>query len=156
MKTIALIDPPHDLKKYENWKYQWMEPDSITLTNYISECCHPEDFLICTQLLIPTFVVIDGCVIIKERYQTDNFSEWRKHFFGNKKEIEKMLNNIVVYDVFLHTGNDVSNVIFEQICNVMKVSWSLVLNNSFPDKKFIVDIYPSTQENGPSITFYQK
>ncbi|MCK1069399.1 hypothetical protein OCJ35_04935 [Pluralibacter gergoviae] len=156
MKTIALIDPPHDLKKYEEWKSQWMDSDSISLSNYIGECCHPEDLLICSQLLIPSLVEVDGCVVMQERYQVDNFLEWKKHFPNDPQRIEKVLNNVVMYDVFLHTGNDVSNIIFEQLCNVIKISWELMLKKLFPNKRFNVEINFGNQDDGPSVTFYQK
>lgn len=156
MKTIALIEPPHDLKKYEEWKSQWLDVDSIGIANYISECCHPEDFLICSQLLIPSFIEVENSILIKERYQEENFLAWKKYFSGEMPKVEKMLNNITMYDVFLHTGNDVSNVIFEQICNMMKISWRLILKELFPCRQFIIEVYLSTQDDGPSITFYQK
>jgi len=155
MKRISLIDPPHDLRKYEEWKSQWMDSESVSLSNYIGECCHPEDLLICSQLLIPTFVEVDGCVIIQERYQVDNFLEWKKYFPNSCQKIEKVLNNIIMYDIFLHAGSDVPNVIFEQLCNVIRVSWRLTLKELFPHKSFIVEISNGNQDDGPSVTFYQ-
>ena len=155
MKEIALIDPPHDLIRYEEWKSQWVDTDSVSLSSYIGECCHPEDLLICSQLLIPNFVEVSGCVIIQGRYQEDNFAEWKKRYPNDSQRIERVLNNIVMHDIFLHTGSDVSDVIFKQLCSVISVSWNLILKELFPYKNFSIDIYDGNQDNGPSITFYQ-
>jgi hypothetical protein len=46
----SLIDEPHDLVRYDVWEAQWEKPDTLGLHEYISEKCHPEDFLICSRL----------------------------------------------------------------------------------------------------------
>lgn len=156
MKKFSLIDLPHDLKRYETWRSQWKDPNSVGLGEYISDSCHPEDLLICIQqLLIPDFIIVDDCVLLYDRYEKNNFLQWKDKLSGENTLIEKVLNHIHIYDLFGSNADDVSDSIFRQVCKAMKCSWKMALKETFPEKVFIVESFDDDVGYGPSLTFYQ-
>lgn len=156
MKKFSLIDLPHDLKRYDMWRSQWEDPNSVGFGEYVSDSCHPEDLLICIQqLLIPNFVIVDDCVLLCDRYEKNNFLQWKNKLSGENALIEKMLNHIHIYDLFGNNADDVSDSIFRQVCNAMKCSWRMALKETFPEKIFIVESFDDDVGYGPSLTFYQ-
>lgn len=156
MKKISLIEQPHDLVRYKVWESQWEKPNSIGINDYISENCHPEDLLICTQLFIPDFITVDSCILLNDRYEEENFRQWRLKFPTDTASIEKVLNQIHIYDLFGSNADDVSDSIFRQLCNAMKFSWTMALKEAFPERGFIVESFDEDIGYGPSLTFYQK
>lgn len=74
---------------------------------------------------------------------------------GDISEAERMLNHVLMYDVFSHCTDQVSESIFLQVCNVIELAWRMVLKEKFPEKTFCVEAENSEQNYGPVITFYQ-
>lgn len=156
MRKITLIEEPYDLTRYELWKNNWDSPNDMTINDYISDCFHPEDILCSVKLLIPEFVDIDGCVLLSDRYEENNFNEWKKEYGMDLAAIEKMLNHVHVYDLFTGNLDKTSDSIFLQLCKLMQCSWDMSLKKAFPKKEFLVELNNSESDYGPSLTFYQK
>lgn len=156
MKKLSLIEQSHDLVRYKAWESQWEKPNSIGINDYISDNCHPEDMLICTQLFIPDFIHVDSCILLYDRYEKDNFHQWKLKFPTDNASVEKVLNRIHLYDLFGSIADDVSDSIFRQLRNIMKLSWTMALKEAFPERSFIVLPFDDYMGNGPSLTFYQK
>ncbi|WP_140919016.1 hypothetical protein [Limnobaculum xujianqingii] len=156
MKPISLIEPFHDLRNYETWQSQWRNPELISYSDYLSETLHPETLLISSKLFIPEFISVDNCILLFERYEESNFKLWREKFGDENSLIEKMLNHIHIYDLFGSNADDVTDSIFEQICDVLKCSWGMTLKQLFPTKTFNLESSGSDVGYGPTLTFYQK
>lgn len=156
MKKISLIETPYDLARYELWESQWVKPNTVGIHDYIDENCHPEDLLICTQLFLPSFITVDSCILLYDRYEKENFHQWKLKFPTENASVEKVLNRIYLYDLFGSIVDDVSDSIFRQLRNIMKLSWTMALKEAFPEKNFIVLLFDDDMGNGPSLTFYQK
>ena len=155
MKIIETTKKLYDLKKYESWKHQWNDSDKIAINDYIMDFCHPEDLLIYSKIFYPNFISVENCIILKDRYVEENFLQWQKELNRNTHMIEKTLNHTHIYDIFGKLADDVSDSIFEQLSDIINMSWDMILKRSFPDKTFTVETIKSDMEYGPVVTFYQ-
>jgi len=83
------------------------------------------------------------------------FSLWLSKYNGDVCAVEKIMNHTHLYDIFAGCSDDVDDVVFEQLAEVVALSWRLVLKDKFPESKFVVDVSNSDQDYGPTVTFYQ-
>lgn len=66
-----------------------------------------------------------------------------------------MIDHAHLYDVFDGCSEDVDARVFEWLGEVVSLSWRLVLNDMFPERKCNVDVSSSDQDDGPVVTFFQ-
>ncbi|WP_340146342.1 hypothetical protein [Pseudomonas poae] len=123
--------------------------------SYLSTQCHPEDVLLSSKLFFPDFVVVGEAVFLEAKYEDKVFDCWLKQFEGDLQATEKMINHTHLYDVFDGYSEDVDDKVFEQVAEVVALSWRLVLANNYPKKKFNVEVSSSDQDYGPVVSFYQ-
>ncbi|WP_053152059.1 hypothetical protein [Pseudomonas sp. Pf153] len=152
---INTINPLVGLARYESWKSGWMEKENVDEYSYISDVCNPEDVLLSCKLFFPDFVVVGEGVFLESKYDGDIFDSWFKQFGGDLQAAEKMINHTHLYDVFDGCMEDIDDRVFKQLADVLALSWRLVLNDKFPDRRFNVDVSSSDQDYGPVVTFYQ-
>lgn len=152
---INTIDPFLGLSRYEVWKAGWVEKDKVNELSYISSVCNPEDVLLSCKLFFPDFVVVREGVFLESKYDDGAVECWLKQFDGDLRATERMINHTHLYDVFDGCSEDVDDRVFNQLAEVMALSWRLVLGSKFPERKFIVEVSNSDQDYGPVVTFYQ-
>ncbi len=111
--------------------------------------------MIFCKWLFPDFVVFEESVILEMKFDEPAFRVWLDHFSGDKAGVERMLNHTHLYDVFSGCGSSVDEVVFEQLSNVLAMSWRMVLKAKFPDRRFHVEAINSDQEYGPVVTFHE-
>ncbi|WP_225935533.1 hypothetical protein [Pseudomonas muyukensis] len=155
MKTVKFFAEIIGLKKFEAWRAGWQDPESIDIFSYVEDVVSPEDSLIFCKWLFPDFVVFEDSVILAMKFDEAAFRIWLQHFSGDKAGVEKMLNHTHLYDVFSGCGSSVGEVVFEQLSNVLAMSWRMVLKERFPDRRFHVEATNSDQEYGPVVTFHE-
>ena len=152
---INTIRPFSGLSRYELWASSWAEKDNIDIFSYVSAVCSPEDCLLFCRLLFPDFFVSQGAVILNAKYDHDVFFVWLKKFDGDVRAVEEIMNHTHLYDVFSGCNDEVDDVVFEQLAELVSLSWRLVLKDKFPERKFSVEVSNSDQDYGPTVTFYQ-
>lgn len=155
MKKINTIKPLSGLNRYELWRGQWADRSSINIFSYVSDICNPEDSLLFCKLLFPDFVVVDEAVILESNYDGDIFSAWFEKLDGDVGAVERVMNHTHLYDVFAGCSDEVDDVVFEQLCEIVALAWRLVLRDKFPERLFLVDISNTDQDYGPVVTFSQ-
>lgn len=155
MIKINTIKPFSGLSKYELWRSQWADKSGIDIFSYVSDVCSPEDSLLFCRLLFPDFAVVGEAVILENKYDVDVFASWMKSFEGDIGAVERMLNHTHLYDVFAGCADKVDDVVFEQLCEIVALSWRLVLKDKFPERLFSVEVSNSDQDYGPVVTFFQ-
>ncbi|PAU59238.1 hypothetical protein [Pseudomonas sp. PICF141] len=155
MIKINTIKPFSGLSKYELWRSQWADKNSVDVFAYMSDVCSPEDSLLFCRLLFPDFVVVGEAVILESKYNVDVFASWMQSFEGDIGAVERMLNHTHLYDVFAGCTDKVDDVVFEQLCEIVALSWRLVLKDKFPNRLFSVEVSNSDQDYGPVVTFFQ-
>ncbi len=133
-----------------------IEKDSyLDKFSYISRNCSPYNALFFCSLLFPSFVYIDGCCILECYYTEENFRNAVQNCGGDKRKIEEGMNNTLIYEVFEHFSGDVSDVVYEEIARIIKISWEMVLKKEMPEHNFIVECVIDEKNYGPVVTFYQ-
>ncbi|WP_223484339.1 hypothetical protein [Pseudomonas sp. A-RE-19] len=143
------------LSRYELWASSWAKKDTIDIFSYLSAMCNPEDCLLFCRLLFPDFFISQGAVILNAKYDHNVFVVWLEKFDGDVCAVEKIMNHTHLYDIFSGCADEVDDVVFEQLAEIVALSWRLVLKDKFPGIKFSVDVSNSDQDYGPTVTFYQ-
>ncbi|WP_434673526.1 hypothetical protein [Pseudomonas sp. R1-15] len=152
---INTIHPMIGLVRYGSWKSEWAKKDEIDEFSYISNKCNPEDVLLSCKLFFPDFIVDGGGVFLESKYDGGVVESWLEQFDGDLQATERMINHTHIYDVFEGCSEDVDDRVFEQLAEVIALSWRLVLREKFADKDFSVVVSNSDQEYGPVVTFFQ-
>jgi hypothetical protein len=133
-----------------------IEKDSyLDKISYISRNCSPYNAIFFCSLLFPSFVFIDGCYILEYYYTEENFRNAVRNCGGDKRKIEEGMNNTLIYEIFDHFSESVSDVVYEEIAEIIKFSWDMILKKEIPEHNFIVECIIDEQNYGPAVTFYQ-
>ncbi|MGP6421417.1 hypothetical protein ACTZGP_21870 [Pseudomonas putida] len=154
MNGIYSIPPVTDAVNYETWKKQWTEQEGLDVFSYISDQCHPEQMLLFSKVFFPDFLTVGEGVFLERNFAFETFSA-RMAEMNDVREVERIINNVHVYDLFDQCADNVSDSVFFQLCNVIAFSWRMVLKEKFPDQKFFVEVSNSESDYGPVITFFQ-
>jgi hypothetical protein len=120
-------------------------------------------FTIAYSLLFwPEFIEYDECVILKNRFDSNNFENWKNtQYIENYAQIESVLNHIHILDLY---GNEEikDEINYEQIVflgNKLCEIYSAKLKLDFPEKNFVFnfncnEVLEAFDEY--EITFYQQ
>jgi len=154
MNGIYTIPPVTDAVKYEAWKSQWAQQQGLDVFSYISDQCHPEQMLLFSKVLFPDFLTCEGGVFLERNFAAETFAA-RMAEMHDIRKVERVMNNVHVYELFEQCANNVSDNVFLQLRNVLEFSWGMVLKEKFPEKKFFVEVSDSESNYGPVITFFQ-
>ncbi len=113
-------------------------------------------------LFWPEFIEIDECVIYKNRFDIDNFENWKNtEYIKNYAQIESVLNHIHILDLFA-TDEKKDEVNYEQILflgNKICEMYLAKLQLEFPEKEFVFEFNGNEKLvafDEYEITFYQK
>lgn len=113
-------------------------------------------------LFWPEFIEHDGCVILKNRFDTNNFEDWKKTVYVKTYgQIESVLNHIHILDLF-GTDEKRNEIGYEQIRflgNRICAFYAAKLNIEFPGREFVFsfngdEVLEAFDEY--ELTFYQK
>ncbi|WP_157577053.1 hypothetical protein [Saccharomonospora iraqiensis] len=102
------------------------------------------------ELIMPQFVEVSGCVIVRFKYDESSFEQWRERFGSSPSELERTLNHVHLWDIF-DAESTQEEVALEVLAEKMCVGWQVKANGDFPDKRFVGEI---TAEYGPTVTVY--
>ncbi|MFK3774463.1 hypothetical protein [Pseudomonas sp. NPDC089406] len=155
MPEIKTIKPFNGLRKYTQWASLWADPSTVDILGYVSEVCHPEDCLVFCRLLLPDFTVAKGGVFLSDKYSEEGVEAWIRHLDGDMRAVERVVNHTHMYDVFACCKDDVEDIIYLQLAEIIAVSWRLVLKQKIPDRDFIVNVSNTDQDYGPTIELFQ-
>ncbi len=113
-------------------------------------------------LFWPKFIEYDGCIIMENRFDLQNFENWKKtEYVENFAQIESVLNHIHILDFFgAEEKKDEINhdqIVFlgNKLCEI----YSAKLKIDFPEKEFNFDFNGSEkldEYDEYEITFYQE
>jgi hypothetical protein len=67
---------------------------------------------------------------------------------------EKDINSVKMCDLFSRC-NDAEESTFEQVGELLRSSWQMLLSSKDPDKNFNVELIISENNYGPILTFHQ-
>ena len=120
-------------------------------------------FLIAYSLLLwPEFTEYDGCVILKNRFDIQNFENWKNtEYVKTYAQIESVLNHFHILDLF-GTDEKRNEINYEQIVflgNKLCEIYSAKLKLEYPEKKFTFNFNGSEKLDATDeyeICFYQE
>ena len=140
------------IRKFKEWKNSWSNQDSFGIFEYVSYNVHPDDVLIISNLFFPQFIEYEGGIFFKEKFDIEIYNQAALTY--NKKDIERTMNSIHVYDIFAYTDN-VDEDTYVNVGNLLKLVWSNHLSREYPNRHFKVDLIISEQEYGPILRIFQ-
>ena len=141
--------------KFKNWKAGWSDPGGLGVMDYISHQIHPEDFIITSELLFPSFREVEEGLYWNERFDEKAFEQWKDRLGNNTMDLEKVVNHLHIYDLFDGSPDDISEEVFVQAGQILRKSWQLWLDSQFPDRKILVELSVDEGEYGPTLYVFQ-
>lgn len=156
MSKVEVINPFIGLSKYPEWKSRWSDQDGLNIYSYISYTCDPEDVLVMSRLFFPDFVCVDGCVFLDFKYSPGMVGLLSSYSDMEKMDVEMSVNRFSLYDAFFGVGDKVDDLIYEQLCGVLVVSWGMALGKVFPGVEFKFESGNLESDYGPSLTFCKR
>lgn len=142
---------------------EWREVDgdSFTPLDYLT---HPDaiSWIISAQwLFVPDLAEYRGGVfhIQQPRGLTQDekatLDDWFSHLYGDVPSVERISNQLTLWDQFGNADMDVHGDDFDQLAQSIGEAWDGVLRARYPNRRFIVEV--TDEENGsygPKVTFF--
>ncbi|MGH8603178.1 MAG: hypothetical protein ACREXR_10515 [Gammaproteobacteria bacterium] len=107
----------------------------------------------CSYLFWPSFVEVNGCVLLEERYEPENFREWWERLSGNIPEVESVINHVHLWDVFYPDEDELPDGTLEELARVMAKCWECALSEAYPSRAFEVRLSVEDEDYGPTVSF---
>jgi hypothetical protein len=108
-----------------------------------------------SYLFWPTFVEVEGCTLLSERYDQANFRQWWERLSGHVPEVEKVINHVHLWDLFPEEEGLPEGALEELAC-VMGKCWQQALTEAYPAREFEVRVSTSEEDYGPTVCFASK
>ncbi|PRX49391.1 tetratricopeptide repeat protein [Prauserella shujinwangii] len=139
---------PMTLPEAAAWRRSHEPPPS--LQDYVAEQVSVSKAVSVSTLIVPTFILNRGCILVRMLFEEESFFVWWKQLNGNKQEIEKMINHLHLWDLF-DVQSDQEEQALWVLVEQMSIGWHAKASKDFPDRDFRVLI---TDEYGPTRTIY--
>jgi hypothetical protein len=109
-----------------------------------------------SRLFWPEFVEVEGCVLLAEKYDAQNFVQWQHQLAGDRHQLEAVINHLHVYDLFPNDpGDHLDQAVLEDISQTLLRCWQAALHEAFPGKRFAFTYRTKPEEYGPTLSFHQ-
>ena len=132
--------------------------DNWTLLSYLNLKYDLDSALAFYKFFFPDFIVTKNCTVASFLFSQKNFDLWFEKCEGHIPQVEKMCN---LYEVknFFHIAQDpLDSSLTESkqlvLAEMLKQSWLLALNSTYPDKTFIVETF--VEYESYFISFYSE
>lgn len=155
MKTEGSLDTSL-LPDFQQWLSQ-NQPGQPHLWEYVRQRTNVDLAAAYASLFWPDFLEVEGCVLLAERYDPQEFAQWLEHFKGNTEQLERMLNHVHVYDLILDPAADAVDIqVWEHIGQALLHCWRAALRTQFPERAFGFSYATEPNVYGPTISFWQQ
>ena len=101
--------------------------------------------------LWPTFIRYNEHILRESSYARE-FCDTRVGKGASKESVEKLVNHMHVWDVFL-LHEDTPEEVYWEIGRLMVFSWEKALDSQMPDQNVEVELYDSGY--GPAVTAFE-
>lgn len=155
MSDLELVP---DLK---NWRD--VNNSSFSIGDWIGVYATPELMVGFASIFWPEFIVVDGCIFLKDSYCKETFETWMESMNGDLEEVQGVMNHTHIYDLFQGEKGKTLNI--QQVSYLSKIllsAWSAKIKQDFPDLSVevqICDYDENDVENsivGTSVAFWAK
>ncbi|MEV6674989.1 hypothetical protein [Streptomyces sp. NPDC051162] len=131
----------------------WAEGFSgeVDYVDFLTKSSTLGEWLAMSHVLWPRFVVHRGCVLWERAYDPDGFDAWYRHFDGDARSIEPMINRLVLGDVIDCGGSPEDHAALKDIADTVGNAWCAALSTAYPDRTF--DVIVDDTDDGPVVSF---
>lgn len=105
--------------------------------------------MVVLSMLWPTFLIVQGCVLLPWEYNQQSFEGWWDELSGDRRKIESSLNHLHLWDVF--DPDEISAEGLSYLGEVLAKTWSAALADRFPDRDFETHFTQQEDEYGPTV-----
>jgi hypothetical protein len=144
-------------KFFTDWRGQFTGPsvNDMTPVDYLDEQKAFPYVVAAAWLFCPETVEYRDCLFLKDRFDAANVDTWFDRLEGDRADVEAMVNQTKLYDVFSNSDLDGHDDDLEELALAVGDCWRGVLAASYPEHGVTVEV--STEEDGaygPTITFW--
>jgi hypothetical protein len=129
------------INEFTQWKKA--NPDSFTWWSYVNMKSDLQTALGFAKFFYPEVIEIDGCFLLKDKYDEVIYRKWLQECNNNKTIIEKMMNLYEIRD-FFHINTEFDENEDEQIAalsDVLRLFWGMSFKNRYPQKEIKIDVF---------------
>lgn len=129
------------INEFTQWKKA--NPDNFTWWSYINMKSDLKTALGFAKFFYPEVIEVDGCFLLKDKYDEVIYGKWQQECNNNKTIIEKMINLYEIRD-FFHINTEFDENEDEQIAalsDVLRLFWGMSFKNRYPEKEIIIDVF---------------
>lgn len=106
-----------------------------------------------SYLFWPSFVEVEGCVLLEERYEPSNFREWWERLSGDVPRVEEVINHVHLWDLFYGDDGWLPDGALAELARVMAHCWMCALREAYPSRSFDVRLSTGDADYGPTVSF---
>jgi len=143
------------IREYQEWKKA--NPNSFNWWSYVNLKADLQTALGFAKFFSPQLLEVDGCLILKDKFQKELLESWKEQFKDDKTSIEKMMNLYEVND-FFHINrneNEDEDAQVQVLGEVLKHFWSMTFKQNFPKRNIAVHVFKEYDEQ-LFITVYEE
>jgi hypothetical protein len=143
------------IKEYQEWR--GANPESFSWWSYVNMKSDLQTALAFAKFFSPELIEIEGCLILKDKYDEALFKDWVDECKDDKTCIEKMMNIYELNDFFHINRNETEyeDRQFEALGDVLKHFWSMSFKHNYPNRNIIIDVFKEMDER-LFITVYEQ
>jgi hypothetical protein len=143
------------IKEYTQWKDA--NPKAFNWWNYVNMKADLQTALAFAKFFSPELIEIDGCLILKDKYDEQLFKDWVDECKNDKTCIEKMMNLYELNDFFHINRNEMEDEErqLEALGDVLKHFWSMSFKQHYPNRNIIIEVSKEIDEQ-LFITVYEQ
>lgn len=132
------------IRKSTNWNY--------SLQNYLETRGSLELAVAFARFFWPEFVITKGCVIRAEGFDQTNFDAWWAKTNGDRRAVERALNQIHLRDLIPSDPTPLSDDVIDYLGTTVSEMWLSRLERLFPERRFEVRYFVSdASDDGGSL-----
>jgi hypothetical protein len=142
---------------FVEWRRQWSGPSAKPMTplDFVAEQKAFSYVVAAAWLFCPETVEYRGCLFLQDRFDQAKVDTWLGHLTGSQADVEAMVNQTKLYDVFANSDLDDHEEDLETLAFAVGECWQGVLATRYPERGVIVEV--SGEEDGsygPVVTFW--
>lgn len=133
---------------------QWLSEGGESVWDLLGTSGGTELAIAFSSLYWPELLEVEGCVLLRERYNPSNFRGWWDELDGDRSRIEGLINHVHLWDLCGCSEDEVSDEALQDLARILALTWRCALQHEFPDQTFDVRlVLDDPEEYGPTLSF---
>lgn len=136
-------------------EFEWL--DDLTPVGWLANVGSLGQAIAYAELFWPTFVEHEGCILLSERFNRDNFQSWLETTHGDRKAVEAVINHTHILDLFVRHETEPTREQVVSLGRNLKEMWQAKVDRDFPGRNVMVIFPEDAGEDllGYEITIFQ-